>query len=198
MKKFLFVLGLMACSMVAASAQDGEPISAPETRPYSFTGIIGGGYVRNLTEFEDTQNDLDVNRNQFSVYGRFLWRPGNLLSGGLEFGYMNFYSVSNDRGGKAVRSAIPLYLVFSMTLWDRVDLGIGYGVGLLSSTISGQAGDPVSSSTVSSSYLLSAGYHHPLNEQLSLGGEVRYSNFDKLDDQTLSVNVVLSYLLFEY
>ena len=188
----------LLCITIPVSAQDEEPINAPEGRPYTFTGQVIGGYVRDLTEFEDTRNDLDVNRNQFSVAGRFLWRPGNLLSGGLEFGYMNFYSVSNDIGGKAVRSVIPMYLVFSMTAWDRVDFGLGYGLGILSSNISGPAGDPVNSSTISTAWFLSTGYRHPINDKLSIGGEARYSNFDKLDDRTLSVSAVISYQLFEY
>lgn len=198
MNAIFLVVGLLIVAPWIAVAQDAEPIQAPVTPPYTITGQVIGGYVRDLTEFEDTQNDLDVNRDQFSVAGRFLWRPGNLLSGGLEFGYMNFYSVSNSVGGKAVRSAIPLYLVFSMTAWDRVDFGIGYGIGLLSSNVSGPAGDPVTSSTVSTSYFLSTGYRHPIDARFSLGGEVRYSNFDKLDDQTLSVSAVISYRLFEY
>ena len=197
MNRLLMLISLL-CMCVPVAAQDNDSTGASEERSYTFTGQLIGGYVRDLTEFEDTRNDLDVNRNQFSVAARFLWRPGNLLSGGMEIGYMNFYSVSNDSGGKAVRSVVPMYLVFSMTAWDRVDFGLGYGIGILSSDISGRSGDPIVSSTISTAWFLSAGYRHPINDRLSIGGEARYSNFDKLDDRTLSISAVISYQLFEY
>jgi len=197
MKQTLLVIAVL-CTPLVMWAQDTESnvtiIPAP---PYSVTGQLIGGYLRDVSDFEDTQNNLTVNRDQFSIAARALWRPGHLLAGGLEFGYMNFYSVANNNGGKAVRSAIPLYLVFSMTAWERVDFGLGYGVGLLSSTITG-ANETISSSTVSTSFFISAGYRHPITNELSIGGEARYTTFDKLDDRTMAISAVIAYRLFEY
>ncbi len=197
MKQTLLVIAVL-CAPLVMQAQDAEAdVQVIPAQPYAVSGQLIGGYVRDVSAFEDTQNDLSVNRDQFSIAARALWRPGHLLAGGLEFGYMNFYSVSNNNGGKAVRSAIPLYLVFSMTAWDRVDFGLGYGVGLLSSTITG-ANETITSSTVSTSFFFSAGYHHPITDELSIGGEARYTSFDKLDDRTMAISAVIAYRLFEY
>ena len=114
MRHFILLIVLVATSLSVLAQTDGDVI-APETKLYTVTGFLIGGYVRDISGLEDTQNDLTINRNQFSVAGRVMWHPGNLLSGGLEGGYMNFYSLKNDSGGLAVRSAVPLYMVFSMT-----------------------------------------------------------------------------------
>lgn len=195
----LILIGVLIVGSLSLSAQTDEVEPRTDARTYSLTGFLIGGYVRDISGLEDTQNDLSINRNQFSVAGRIMWHPGNLLSGGIEGGYMNFYSLKNDEGGLAVRSAVPLYMVFSMTAWDRVDFGLGYGLGILSSTISSETtGNSVVSGTVSTAWFLSAGYRAPISDRFSIGGEVRYSNLDKLDDKTLSASAVLSYRLLDY
>lgn len=186
----------LCLSTVELIAQDDSVQS--NTNDYSIRGVLGGGYSRDVSLFEDVANDLTLNRNQFSVFGRFLWQPGNLLSGGFEVSYMNFYSVKSDLGGQAVRTAVPIYMVFQMSAWEQVDFTVGYGIAILSSVITGGTGSTIESSTISTSVYGSAAYRYPLSDKLDIGGEVRYSIFDHLDDKTLAVSILFSYTFSEY
>ena len=198
MRTTLTTLTLLLLGVLSAVAQN-ESMETPASneKTYELTAMVGGGYSRDVSSFEDSRNDLSLNRNQFSLFGRVMWRPGNLLSGGLEFGYMNFYSVSNNNGGKAVRNAIPLFLLFSMSPFDGLDVTVGYGFAFMGATVEGNAGS-VSSSTSSTALMAALSYRYPVTDKLQIGGEARFSNFDHLDDRTISISAVVSYLITSY
>ena len=192
----VLMLFVVAANNTASAQTD---TAAKEEVLYSTSILLGGGYSRDVSDFSGTTTtDLDLNRNQFSVFARFLWKPGNLLTGGIEVGYMNFYSVTGPMGGKSVRTAVPIYFVFSMSPIERLDLTIGYGFGLLSSVVTGPGIDVIESSTFSNAVLGAASYRVPVSKDLEIGGEVRYTRFDKLGDNAVAVSVILRYALFEY
>jgi hypothetical protein len=198
MKRSLTLMVLLAAVSLAKAQSEAEantPTSSEKT--YTITALVGGGYSRDISQFEASQQGLTLNRNQFSLFGRVLWRPGNLLTGGLEVGTLNFYSVSNSAGARSVRSAIPIYLLFSMSPVRGLDLGFGWGFAFMSSTAEGPNGS-AGSSSFSKAIMTSAVYTYPISTDWRVGGEVRYSYFDHLDDHTFAVSAVVSYVISEY
>jgi hypothetical protein len=46
--------------------------------------------------------------------------------------------------------------------------------------------------------MLSGAYLVPLSSEFRLGGEIKYTNMNKYDDQVLAVQLVLAYRLLEW
>lgn len=191
MIRFLLIISLVVvCPYVDAIAQSADTV-------YSFSGIIGGGYLRDVSEFAAPKAGLDINRNQFSVFARIMWQPEHLLSGGIEGGYSVFYSVTAKDRATAIRSAVPFYLVLSMKVLDGLSATAGFGLGIESSTVLG-IGKTINSSALSFAQMGALQFIKALDEAVSLGGEVRYTGLDLYDDHVISLSILVSYKLLEY
>lgn len=186
------LLALGASVVVHAQANDSVP-----DKVYLVSTQVGGGYAADLSHYTD-EKGLDVNRNQFYTYAQLRWLPGNLLTGSLEVGYLNFYSVTSEHNnGKSVRSAVPVYLLFGMQPVQGLELQAGFGLGFLSSTVSGGSGQ-ATSSAVSMATIGTISYLFPVADHLKIGAEGRFSYMDLYDDKTLGIGLVVRYQLFTY
>lgn len=169
---------------------------------YKVNAIIGLGYSYFLTSL----NNLDgFNAHSFNATAKIMWQPEHLLRVGIESGYLSFYSYkqssfTSEYGTTDVKSslsAVPIILVFAMELFDRLEVSSGVGVYFLFSEIE-SFNNKVSSSVFSNGYYSSLSYFHPLNNDLSIGGELKYYYLSKIEDADLSLQVVLKYSFLEY
>ena len=163
---------------------------------YSLSTEIGVGYSRYFT----TMDYDDLNQNGFSGTVRVMWNPEHLLSIGLETGYQQLYSLdvsdfSTEFGNTNVSASmhtVPIFIVFAMKVLPNIKLSAGSGVYLLFN--SGEAfGDELSSNQISIGAHMGISYTYPINNSMAVGGELLYSYFSKLQDQTVAIQFVFVY-----
>jgi len=163
---------------------------------YSLSTEIGVGYSRYFT----TMDYDDLNQNGFSGTVKVMWNPEHLLSIGLETGYQQLYSLDvsdydTEFGNTNVSASmytVPIFIVFAMKVLPNIKLSAGSGVYLLFN--SGEAfGDELSSNQISIGAHVGASYTYPINNSMAIGGELLYSYFSKLQDQTVAIQFLFVY-----
>lgn len=163
---------------------------------YSLSTEIGLGYSRYFT----TMDYDKLNKNGFSGTIKVMWNPEHLLSIGLETGYQYLYSYNYDgyetEFGTTDLSAsmytIPVFIIFSMKVLPNVKLTAGSGVYLLYN--SGESfGEEISSNQLSIGAHVGASYTYPINSSMAIGGELLYSYFSKIQDQSVALQFLLVY-----
>ena len=163
---------------------------------YSISTEIGVGYSRYLT----TMDYDDLNKNGFSGLVKVMWNPEHLLSIGLETGYQYLYSIhvtdySTEFGTtefKASMYTVPVFIVFAMKVAPNVKLTAGTGMNLLYN--SGEIfGDKIQSNQISIGAHAGVAYTYPINNSMSIGGELVYSYISKLQDQTVALQFIFAY-----
>lgn len=168
---------------------------------YSLTAEIGAGYSRYFT----TMDYSDLNKNGFSGAVRVMWNPEHLLSIGLETGYQYLYSINisnyETEFGTTQYSAsmytIPIFAIFSMKVTPNIRINAGTGMYLLYN--SGELfGDKLQSNQLSIGARMGVSYTYPINNSVSVGGELLYSYFSKIQDQTLALQLLFVYKFLEY
>lgn len=170
---------------------------------YSLTVYANGGYVRNISEFEIELPGL--NRNGFIGTVRIMWKPENLLRAGLEFGITHVYSVDEesvqtDSGTTNLNTnvnAYPIMAVFSMSPMENLDINIGTGIAITSSTNS-SFGNESSASDFGGVFMISAGYFFPVSNNFRIGLELRGTKIYKYDDYNIALLISLAYKFLEY
>jgi hypothetical protein len=185
-KKILAVIVIIACSA----------FSQVNDTTYSLSTEIGLGYSRYFT----TMDYSDLNKNGFSGTVRVMWNPEHLLSLGLETGYQYLYSIDiNDYSTEfgttdfsASMYTIPVFIVFAMKLTPNIKLSAGSGMYLLYN--SGNIfGDVLESNQISIGAHAGISYTYPINNSISIGGELLYSYFSKIQDQTVAIQFLFIY-----
>jgi hypothetical protein len=134
-----------------------------------------------------------------------MWNPEHLLSLGLETGYQYLYSIDvsnyDTEFGTTDFSAsmynIPIFAVFSMKVTANIRLNAGTGVYLLFNS-GNLFDDPLESSQISIGAHAGVSYLYPISSYVSIGGELLYSYFSKLQDQTVALQFLFVYDLFRY
>ncbi|MCU0406838.1 MAG: outer membrane beta-barrel protein, partial [Ignavibacteriaceae bacterium] len=157
---------------------------------YSLSTELGIGYSRFFT----TMDYDKLNKNGFSGNIKVMWNPEHLLSIGLETGYQYLYSFNYEgyetEFGTTDLSAsmytIPVFIVISMKILPNIKLSAGSGMYLLFN--SGEAfGENIKSNQISIGAHTGISYTYPINESMAVGGELLYSYFSKLQDQTVAL-----------
>lgn len=170
-------------------------------KTYSISTELGAGYSRYFT----TMDYNDLNQNGFSGTVRVMWNPEHLLSIGLESGYQYLYSLDVSdydtefgiTNVKASMYSVPVFIVFAMKVLPNIKLTAGSGAYLLFN--SGEVfGDDLSSNQISIGAHVGASYTYPINNSMAIGGELLYSYFSKLQDQTVAIQFLFVYDLFRY
>jgi hypothetical protein len=167
-----------------------------EDTVYSISTEIGVGYSRYFT----TMDYDDLNKNGFSGLVKVMWNPEHLLSIGLETGYQYLYSIDISNYDtefgttefKASMYAVPVFIVFAMKIAPNVKLTAGTGMHLLYN--SGEIfGDKIQSNQISIGAHAGVAYTYPINNSMSIGGELIYSYISKLQDQTVALQFIFAY-----
>jgi len=170
-------------------------------KPYSLTTEVGLGYSRYIT----TLDYDDLNKNGFSGTFRIMWNPEYLLSIGLETGYQYLYSIemtnTETEFGTSDFSAsmvsVPIFLAIAMRVLPNLKIIAGSGMYLLYND--GSAfGDALESNQISIGAHGGIAYTYPLNNLISIGGELQYSYYSKIQDQNVSLQFVFIYQLLEW
>ena len=168
---------------------------------YSISTEIGVGYSRYFT----TMDYDDLNKNGFSGLVKVMWNPEHLLSIGLETGYQYLYSIDISNYDtefgttefKASMYAVPVFIVFAMKVAPNVKLTAGTGMHLLYN--SGEIfGDKIQSNQISIGAHAGVAYTYPINNSMSIGGELIYSYISKLQDQTIAIQFLFVYDFLKY
>ena len=190
-KKILIGIVFISCS----------GFSQVEDTTYSLTTEIGLGYSRYFT----TMDYSELNKSGFSGSVRIMWNPEHLLSIGLETGYQYLYSidVSNVKTEfgtsdfSASMVSIPVFITVAMKVTPNVKLIAGSGMYFLLN--SGTAfGDELKSSQISIGAHAGIAYAYPLNDLISIGGELQYSYYSKIQDQTFALQFLFIYKFLEW
>lgn len=154
------------------------------------------GLVQNISSFDAEVPGLDRNGGAGAL--RIMWQPGHLLGAGLEVGKTHVYSVTRpaEIGGEVHQTldAWPILAVFSMSPVPRLVVNVGTGFAINTSAVSLLESN-ASSSALGATYMASAMYLHPLSKKFSLGGEFRYTRLVKYEDDNLSFQLTLAWLL---
>ncbi|MBE0572221.1 MAG: outer membrane beta-barrel protein [Ignavibacteriaceae bacterium] len=187
--------------IIATVAISSIGISQIDDKTYSLSTELGVGYSRYFT----TMDYDDLNQNGFSGTVKVMWNPEHLLSIGLETGYQYLYSLdvsdySTEFGNTNVKASmytVPVFIVFSMKVLPNIKLSAGSGVYLLFN--SGELfGDELSSNQISIGAHMGISYTYPINNSMAIGGELLYSYFSKLQDQTVAIQFLFVYDFFRY
>lgn len=185
-KKILIVAILTACSTFA-QLKDST---------YSLSTELGLGYSRYFT----TMDYSDLSKNGFSGTVRIMWNPEHLLSVGLETGYQYLYSIDisdyDTEFGTTDFSAsmytIPIFIMFSMKVMPNVRLNAGTGMYLLFNS-GNMFGDELKSNQLSIGGHAGIAYTYPISNDIAIGGELLYSYFSKIQDQSVALQFLFVY-----
>jgi len=167
---------------------------------YYLTAELGAGYSRYIT----TLDFPNLNQNGFSGTVRVMWHPEHLLSLGIETGYQYLYSIKANPNipgigvveAKASMVSVPIFIIYQMKILPSTlpNLGVLFGSGVFFLSSNSEAfGDNVSSSQLSVGFTGAATYLHPLNDDISIGGEIKYYYISKIQDADLSIQILFSY-----
>lgn len=176
-------------------------LSQDINKVYSVSAELGIGYSRFFT----TMDYDKLNKNGFSATMRVMWNPEHLLSIGLETGYQYIYLYSyegfdTEFGTTDISASmytVPIFIVFAMKVLPNLKLSAGSGAYLLYN--SGEAfGDALESNQLTIGAHTGVSYTYPINNSMAIGGELLYSYFSKLQDQTVALQFLFVYDIFSY
>lgn len=186
-------LNLLFFSYLTILAQDKDTL-------YSLSVDVGGGYLRYIT----TLDYESLDQNGFSGTVRVMWHPEHLLSLGIETGYLYLYSINpkittielGTSEAKASMISIPVFAIFSMKIFPELlpNLEVKFGTGVFLLYNRGEIfNEKIKNSLLSIGMTTGLSYLHPLNEDIALGGEIKFQNISKMQDSDLTVQLVFSY-----
>ena len=171
------------------------------SQTYHLNVSAGAGYARYLTDMDQS----GLNQNGIASSIRVMWQPEHLLRIGLESGYNSLYTyeesnIETDFGptdAKSSLSSIPVFFVIAMQITPSITIYGGVGPSFLKTSFDA-FGWHTKSTQISTSYYMAAGYHHPLNQKFTLGGELRWYHIQKIEDGTVSLQISLGYQLLSW
>ena len=160
----------------------------------------GGGLTYNVSDFDAVPDGL-ISAGLFGTV-RVMLQPEYLLSVGIETGFQRVYAIEEENlstefgplTGESVLNALPVMIVFSMPVIDNFDAYVGAGFCVLYSTVE-FFGDKTVSNAYSPAFMAAGSYLYPISDDLRLGGELRYTYFDRFLDHNIGLQVLLSYRL---
>jgi hypothetical protein len=189
--------GVLLCFLFMVSMAHGQlkqdSIAANNRGIYSLILYAGGG-ISFYTGDAGTPVGLPSTIYTVHPIGSFrvMWQPDHLLSVGLESGWTEFYSYNTDHGGTSSKTsvtAVPILMVFSMPIGDRIHVFAAPGTYLLTSKLN-YGGETVLS-TNSLGWMLAANYVQPINKRIGIAGELKWMDAYETRDANLSIQVQL-------
>jgi hypothetical protein len=189
-RKFLSLVAFLIFTPVVSPAQT-----------YNINIRAGAGYSRFLTDMDYP----GINKNGFTGSLRLMWQPEHLLSIGLESGYNTLYTYEQEHidtefgttDATSSLSSIPIFFVITMQIYNDISITGGWGTAFLKTSF--DSFDLHSGSTqVSTCYFVAPEYEMNLNDELSLGAELRWYYIQKIEDGTLSMQISVNYRLLTW
>jgi hypothetical protein len=168
-----------------------------QVRSARFSVSLGVGMVHYINTLKVGANSVDEDHGCFSF--RMMWELEHRLSLGVESGYYTFYNlsknatVSNPLTGESSLSIVPILINLRMRVVKNFYLTAGPGVAILLSKTTALGSTAESSQLSLADYQTSALYLMTLNRRISVGGELKFLNIGKTEDNAFSLQAIVAY-----
>jgi hypothetical protein len=167
---------------------------------YSIVLQAGGGYSYYLLS-PGVPGHLHTTASRFSPSAtvRLMWYPDHRLRVGVESGWTTFYQYRIYSGpieGNLRLTAVPLLIVWSMSIGDKLNLYGGTGTYFIHTKLdyAGKA----SSGMFSLGWMLAASYVIGINEKISVTPEVKWLDASETKDQTLGIQLLFNWKFLKW
>ena len=130
---------------------------------------------------------------------RLMWLPGHRLHVGIESGWTPVYSYSIEGPGPAGSvhlDAVPLLLVWSMPISERIRVFAGYGTYRLTTTLNYLG--TTRTSMFSMGYSAAVSYVHPLTNRVGIDLELKWFNAAETRHTMLAAQLQLVWKLHDW
>ena len=201
-KNKLAVYLLLSIFLVdTACAQTINKKNGKPKRNYALVLYAGGGFAGYTANINTQPIGLQTDIKRTSLCGtvRIMWHPNYRLRLGLESGYTNFYSYSLKNGnssGKVNLRAIPILIVWSIKIVNRVNLFAGFGSYFLTTHL--DYNGRVKSSTLSLGSNVALNYVQPISKKCGVAIEGKWLNAFQTKDNMVSLQLQLVWKFLEY
>ena len=191
---------IFACNNLSAQIPD-KPSPPGIARKHSLVLYVGGGYSSYISplNFKGTGVETNIVRTGPAATIRVLWQPQYRLRLGIETGFCNLYSyrlVNGNKKGRVSISAIPVMVVWSMSIVKRLDIFAGLGTYLLTSKLD-YAGK-VSSKLNSLGTSVALAYKIPISRTIAVAAHAKWMNAFQTKDALVSGEVGVVWNFFRW
>lgn len=191
---------ILACNNLLAQISD-KPSPPGIARKHSLVLYIGGGYSSYISplNFKGTGVETDIVKTGPAATIRVLWQPQYRLRVGVESGFCNFYSyklVNGNKKGKVSISAIPVMVVWSMSIVKKLEIFAGIGTYLLSSKLDYEG--KVNSKLNSLGTSVALAYKIPLSKTTAIAVEAKWMNAFQTKDDVVSAEARVIWKFFQW
>ena len=184
-------------SAQAMHAQESGTTNSTRAQERALVLYAGGG----MSHYPGTPGvpaHMDTRITSWAPSGtaRLMWHPGHRLHVGLESGWTPVYSYSIDgpgATGSVHLDAVPLLLVWSMPLTERISLFAGYGTYRLTTTLDYLGS--TRTSMFSMGYSAALSYVHPVSQRLGIDMELKWFNAGETRHTVLAAQLQLVWKL---
>ena len=193
------LLAIFSCAMSIAQSAIKKNVKPP--RHYSFVLYAGTGLSAYTAKINTEPIGLQTNIKQTSLYEtiRVMWQPNYRLRLGIETGYTNLYSYTLKNGnipGKVSLSAIPILVVWSIKIVNRVNLFAGFGSYFLTTHLNYNG--KVKSRTLSLGSNVALNYVLPVSKKMGIAAEAKWLNAFQTKDNMLAFQFQLVWKFLDY
>jgi hypothetical protein len=191
--------GLLLLWAAVSAFQYPAWAETPRDSTFALVAYFGGGYSLYAAEITPPADiPSTIQRGGLSGSVRVMWHPDRLLRVGVESGWTRFfsYTLHGNNDGHLNLTAIPLLVVFSMPIGERINLFAGGGGYFVSSNL--DFGTVVRVDEFSQGWMFAASYVFPLSPGLGLAAELKCFNASQFEDVTLTVQAQLVWKFLEW
>jgi hypothetical protein len=163
---------------------------------------VGGGPVRYLDKNFST---YEMERQTLAGSARILWQPEFFLGIGIETGYVHFYTLKEDNVATEfgttnlsnAMNAVPIFLQFNMRIMPFFNIYVGTGYYSAISNFE-SFGSTSTHTQMTPGFMAGANLFFPITDNFVIGPELKYYSLVEFKDNAFSLQLILSYNLFEW
>ncbi|GAB4091431.1 hypothetical protein [Flaviaesturariibacter terrae] len=186
----VFILSLLA---LRSGAQDSLFTSQPTGRgKYALVAYFNAGIGFFASE-RSMPSYLNPKLSRFNPVAtvRIMWHPDHLLKAGIESGHITFFSYgvtdSAGRKGTIALDAVPVLLVWSMSVTRNFNIFAGSGAYFLKTRLDYQGHSTATKFTVG--WMAAASYIFPVGKKSGLGTEFKWLYASETSNGSLCLQV---------
>jgi hypothetical protein len=193
-RKHIFLLLFFLWTALTAGAQDSLRFTSKPGKAgrYALVAYFNGG-AGFFFSSRGAPAYLQPQLSRINPVGtvRILWHPDHLLKAGLESGYIKFYSYtlkdSAGNSGRVSLEAVPLLLVWSMSLTKRLNIFAGSGAYFLKTRL--DYGGKSTAQKFSVGWMAAASYIFPISKHSGIGTEFKWLYAAETSDGNLCLQL---------
>jgi hypothetical protein len=199
-KKLLMLSLLFSVLVIGEKASCQDSSTAKKKRNYSLDLYVGGGIAYYAAPLNPPLDGVD-NKKLVNPIGTFrlMWQPDHRLGLGIESGYVTWYSyeVNHDTIKAKIRlTSIPVLVMWSMALTDHFKIFAGFGIYAMTTNL--EYLSKMHSKTNSLGWSLAGTYRQPINKDLALSYELKWSKAHETRDDLVSLQVNLAWRFLDW